>query len=423
MACKNETFDTGSKDEPSTQLHDVIDNGAFQDPFTNINIKDEDGGESMQESIGRGNEQDLLEKDDQLKNSISSNCDDSESMVVGNESLVTDSNKELSNRSGDEVDSETQHEPSSTNPDPEERIPRTPTEEVGKEEPNMSDDTSQSFPCENDKKIGADLNNEASNQSFDTENEVKTEQELNNRDTDTKGVNSEYSMQVYKHDVSDVNENNSFTENLQNGTGSMSREIERARISVGQFIKKYKERGGEAEFKVVIYRDHCDDNLIETFPQKEKFTSQHKTIEQFLENVEATGGGDNPEAVLDGLATAATKCEWENKLGRRNLIIHIYDAPPHGDFPNYKSHNYQSDKSNCCCCNHGSLCNFDWRRDVWKPIEKYNIQYHGICTSKDQLIQNFEDSMEKKLGELCGVFQTVGKEQVNDAILQIFIDL
>lgn len=71
------------------------------------------------------------------------------------------------------------------------------------------------FPCENDKKIGADLNNEASNQSFDTENEVKTEQELNNRDTDTKGVNSEYSMQVYKHDVSDVNENNSFTENLQ----------------------------------------------------------------------------------------------------------------------------------------------------------------------------------------------------------------
>lgn len=241
---------------------------------------------------------------------------------------------------------------------------------------------------------------------------------------DTKGTNIKYipytsSDEVYKTLVSV----NYFICFVIDGTGSMSREIERARISVGQFIKKYKERGGEAEFKVVIYRDHCDDNLIETFPQKEKFTSQHKTIEQFLENVEATGGGDNPEAVLDGLATAATKCEWENKLGRRNLIIHIYDAPPHGDFPNYKSHNYQSDKSNCCCCNHGSLCNFDWRRDVWKPIEKYNIQYHGICTSKDQLIQNFEDSMKKKLGELCGVFQTVGKEQVNDAILQIFIDL
>ena len=101
MACKNETFDTGSKDEPSTQLHDVIDNGAFQDPFTNINIKDEDGGESMQESIGRGNEQDLLEKDDQLKNSISSNCDDSESKFIN--SLYREANIVLKMRGKNHV--------------------------------------------------------------------------------------------------------------------------------------------------------------------------------------------------------------------------------------------------------------------------------------------------------------------------------
>ena len=104
------------------------------------------------------------------------------------------------------------------------------------------------------------------------------------------------------------------------------------------------------------------------------------------------------------------------------MIIHIYDAPPHGDFPNYESHSSKSNRGNCCCCNHGSLCNFDWKRDVWKPIEKYNIQYHGICTGKDSFIEKFEDSMKKNLGELCGKFQMVGKEQVSDAILQIFID-
>ena len=243
---------------------------------------------------------------------------------------------------------------------------------------------------------------------------------------DTKGTNIKYIPYTSTDEIlKSLVSVNYFICFVIDGTGSMSREIERARISVGQFIKKYKERGSETEFKVVIYRDHCDNKVIEIFPQNEKFTSQHKTIERFLESVEADGGGDYPEAALDGLATAATKCEWENRLGRRNLIIHIYDAPPHGNFPKYESHNSMSDKGNCCCCNHGSKCNFDWRRDVWNPIKKYNIQYNGICTDtdKDQLIENFEDSMKKHLGELCGKFQMVGSEQVNDAILQIFIDI
>ncbi|KAI6658695.1 hypothetical protein LOD99_10969 [Oopsacas minuta] len=203
------------------------------------------------------------------------------------------------------------------------------------------------------------------------------------------------------------------------GTGSMCTDIERARISVNQFIKKYKERGSETEFKVVIYRDHCDSNIIEKFPNDNKFTSQHKTIQNFLETVKANGGGDYPEAVLDGLATAATQCDWKNQLGARNILIHIYDAPPHGDFPNYESHYSRSNKSHCCCCNHGTLCNFDWERDVWANMHKFQIQYHGITTGDN--FPGFEAEMKKKLGDLCGEFQKVGKEQVNDAILQIFI--
>ncbi|KAI6655287.1 hypothetical protein LOD99_11427, partial [Oopsacas minuta] len=204
------------------------------------------------------------------------------------------------------------------------------------------------------------------------------------------------------------------------GTGSMGRDIEKARISVEQFINKYKERGNETEFKVVIYRDHCDSNIIEKFPNDNKFTSQHKTIQKFLETVKASGGGDYPEAVLDGLATAATKGDWKNQLGTRNIVIHIYDAPPHGDFPNYESHSLHSNKGNCCCCNHGTLCHFDWERDVWANMHKFKIQYHGITTGGN--LPYFEAEMKVKLGDLCGEFQKVGKEQVNDAILQIFIE-
>ena len=204
------------------------------------------------------------------------------------------------------------------------------------------------------------------------------------------------------------------------GTGSMSTDIARARISVGQFISKYKEQGSESEFKVVIYRDHCDSNIIEMFPNNTTFTTDYESVKDFLQKVQPDGGGDDPEAVLDGLATAAKNCAWVSKPGIRNIIIHIYDAPPHGDFPDYNSHSTRSSVGNCCCCNRGKLCHFDWERDVWSILQKFRIQYHGINTGTS--LPGYEATMKTNLKALCGDFQTVGKEVVNEAILQIFID-
>ena len=204
------------------------------------------------------------------------------------------------------------------------------------------------------------------------------------------------------------------------GTGSMITEINKARVSVGQFVGKYKEYITELQFKVVIYRDHCDDIIIEKFPSEKLFTPQYRSVQQYFDAVKAYGGGDYPEAVLDGLATAASECEWKTYLGVRNIIIHIFDAPPHGDFPNYESHDAKSIQEHCCCCNHGTLCQFDWNRDVWDNMKKFNIQYHGINTGKQ--FPEFEATMQEKLGSLCGRFQSVGKEEVDEAILQIFIN-
>ena len=142
------------------------------------------------------------------------------------------------------------------------------------------------------------------------------------------------------------------------GTGSMHREIVKVRISVQQLISKYQEQVMALHFKVVIYRDHCDKDIIEMCPEGEQFTTDHLKIQSFLKNVKATGGGNYPEAALDGLATAASRCKWDTSSGYRNLIIHIFDAPPHGDFPNYKQHSYNSDRKNCCCCNYGIICPF-----------------------------------------------------------------
>ena len=204
------------------------------------------------------------------------------------------------------------------------------------------------------------------------------------------------------------------------GTASMSKDIKRARVSVGRLMKYFGLRGISPEFKIVIYRDHCDSQLIEKFPPDNSFTNDHSSVENFLAEVNAVGGGDIPEAVLDGLATAATQCDWKNTLNNQNKIIHIFDSPPHGNFPKYKSHSKQSNKKNCCCCNHGKLCNFNWEKDVWDVMKKFNISYHGINTSLNY--PKFEDTMKEKLRGLCGKFQFVGKEEVDEAILKIIVN-
>ena len=204
------------------------------------------------------------------------------------------------------------------------------------------------------------------------------------------------------------------------GTVSMATVIKKTRISVGQFISKYQELAYNSEFRVVIYRDHCDKHVIEKFPNDKQFTTQHTAVQDFLSSVKAVGGGDFPEAVLDGLATAATESLWESTPCINNIIIHIYDAPPHGNFPDYTKHDSRSNKKHCCCCNHGTKCPFDWDRDVWDSYKKFNIHYNGINTG--QRIE-FETTMKAKLEGLCGEFQTVGDEMVNEAVLEIFIDL
>ena len=205
------------------------------------------------------------------------------------------------------------------------------------------------------------------------------------------------------------------------GTGSMSSDIARAKVSVGQLIQHFLSRGNSSEFRIVIYRDHCDSNILETFPSGEEFTPLQNTVEDFLNGVKVGGGGDGPEAVLDGLVTAAMKSDWKTTNGTRNKIIHIFDAPPHGEFPHYKSHDTGSDKGYCCCCNHGTICHFDWEKDVWNTFKEFNIEYHGINTSSSY--PNYESKMKKELGHLCHKFQVVGKEVVNDAILQIFVNI
>jgi hypothetical protein len=59
--------------------------------------------------------------------------------------------------------------------------------------------------------------------------------------------------------------------------------------------------------------------------------SERKAI-RFLDRQKANGGGDYPEAVLDGLLAASKDINWRElrNLPTLRYIFHITDAPPHG---------------------------------------------------------------------------------------------
>jgi Mg-chelatase subunit ChlD len=77
---------------------------------------------------------------------------------------------------------------------------------------------------------------------------------------------------------------------------------------------------------VVEYRDHPpqDNMLYKVYPLTENLRKAQKAIRGLV----ATGGGDEPEAVLDGVAAACNDLLWWKHS--RRLMVLVGDAPPHG---------------------------------------------------------------------------------------------
>ncbi|CAK92191.1 unnamed protein product (macronuclear) [Paramecium tetraurelia] len=93
----------------------------------------------------------------------------------------------------------------------------------------------------------------------------------------------------------------------------------------------------EIKFAAVSYKDHKfpynkDQNIIEV----QRFTSD-EVILQFLDKLQVDGGGDAPEAVLDGL-NASSGLKWDQNYEK--LLFLIADAPPHGKAYNNFKDNY-----------------------------------------------------------------------------------
>lgn len=114
-------------------------------------------------------------------------------------------------------------------------------------------------------------------------------------------------------------------------TGSMGSYIESARENIRFIVEEIvTSEKSDIRLALVEYRDHPpqDDTFV---IRVHDFTAKVKEMKGWLEQCEAAGGGDTPEAVEDALH-AVLKLAWRPEATK--ICVLISDAPPHGLDPN-----------------------------------------------------------------------------------------
>lgn len=113
-------------------------------------------------------------------------------------------------------------------------------------------------------------------------------------------------------------------------TGSMGPFIDAARKHIVAMLRRLTSDAAtpvDLRTAVVEYRDHPPQER--SFVTREYgFTCELLEVQQVIAKLQPNGGGDTPEAALDGLLSACRNLEW--RAHSRRIAILIADAPPHG---------------------------------------------------------------------------------------------
>jgi len=115
-------------------------------------------------------------------------------------------------------------------------------------------------------------------------------------------------------------------------TSSMRPFLEGARTAADRLVSALATIVEDLRVGVVAYRDRGDEFSTRVLP----LGGDRYAILNFLWGLRAEGGGDVPEAVVDGLAAAIQEIHWRPRT--HHVIVVVGDAPPHvADWPRLKS--------------------------------------------------------------------------------------
>lgn len=97
------------------------------------------------------------------------------------------------------------------------------------------------------------------------------------------------------------------------------------------------------QYGIVTYRDHDQEKKTYVSRVDCNLTWEFSDFRTHLKEMHCQGGGDEPEAVADGLNEAVHKIKWREFSMK--YIYHILDNPPHGA----KYSDLQDDSPECPC--------------------------------------------------------------------------
>ncbi len=111
-------------------------------------------------------------------------------------------------------------------------------------------------------------------------------------------------------------------------TGSMSDEISFLKADLQNVIERVTQDNPIIDIYTssVFYRDEEDLYLVRNSPM----TTNLSTTIDFIQEQNAGGGGDFPEAVQEGLGKAIHELQWPTQA-RTRIVFLLLDAPPHYD--------------------------------------------------------------------------------------------
>jgi hypothetical protein len=175
-------------------------------------------------------------------------------------------------------------------------------------------------------------------------------------------------------------------------TGSMMSYISGAKNSIIEIMnesqsrfKMYKAEESMLRFGIVAYRDHPpqDTSFVTLIQDFSNFT----TASLFLDKLSASGGGDPPEAVLDGLNDAVNKLTWNDNTEK--ILFLLLDNPGHGV---RFGTNYD-----CPCNLH--------ERDILTEMRNKQVAFHIIRPKSDnekldKMIECFKEYINIEITEL-----------------------
>jgi hypothetical protein len=109
-------------------------------------------------------------------------------------------------------------------------------------------------------------------------------------------------------------------------TGSMRDEIDYLKAELEDVIQQVKDTlpGTDLSLGSVFYRDQGEEYVTRKTP----LSSVISRTTDFIQQQEAQGGGDNPEAVEEALKVAVEEMNWRPEATARLMFV-VLDAPPH----------------------------------------------------------------------------------------------